>query len=386
MTIALIKKNFIFIILILLVQTVAIDAIIVSYGININNQYQAASEEASKKKINIAFGVEDGDMPSVAALREAMPELLDGYTDILDSVAVDCFLPLNKVADLEYVENEIGSDYRGRKILKVTSLFSLTEDGYVFDKSRYNAVARSLRGQAYSSTDMNSGKPVCMTLGVIQARTGSVLRIAGQEYSIIGTYGDTIIGDILMPMESMCDDMELRLFAVYFNRLLSPAEFDTIVDRIKAVYPGRDCLVQDYVRLDADNVATRDTLSEITVFLATLAILTIYQIYRYKLERDKPALAIQYICGRSSAGMFLRYMLGVTTIMAASALLAYMIFDKALYAWFMKEYVWFELIFKDSSALTTGFKAAGLTLAALFFINISFFSTSPYRMWKKKIR
>ena len=212
--------------------------------------------------------------------------------------------------------------------------------------------------------------------------------ICGEEYEVPG-YGidnDAIFfnNTIYIPLESVPDKAQLYQIYIKFNRMLVRSEYEDIKERICSLLGDSRYDIVDYVTIDIDTKATRKTIIIIGVMLAVLSCVTIVLIYRYRLEKKKPQMAIYFICGYSSFRVMRIMLKEVIACIAISGVAGYVIFKYLLIGAVKKYFTWFEVIFAGNEALLMVCLISLVTFVFVLAEMIRFFRKNPYEMWVGK--
>ena len=151
-------KNNKILVYVILVQIISIIIILLSYGIVYDNKYQTHSEEESEKTFEVIMPI-NYYRPSVdmSVIKEAFPEVLSDYEDIIENAFVGSYGILDSPLTSEERE-EIGIEQGSSMAVDLWSHFDFENGKYKYTPllERLSAEMKSENsGNLYMEEDMN---------------------------------------------------------------------------------------------------------------------------------------------------------------------------------------------------------------------------------------
>ncbi len=313
-----IVKNTLMFVMLVLTQLIAVNAILMAYGIYSDSKYSVNSVKNVLYSMDInSSGSEYND--SVKIIKEIFPDIVQDVSDELDDIVVWTVGTFDEPIPIEkFKENNLSikTDDEYKYKTNVVSMFTIKDGKYKYDDSTKRYMSKITEEEWYSEESANSGEPVCVVSNDFAGICGSEVSINGISYKIEveAAKGEGFSDQIAVPLQAMADDLEFSALMITFKKPLLKSKYDELAEKFEDALGDR-VVIEDYCSASLDEIETYRTLMAIAVSMSVIASFIVCLIYRYILELRIRATGIYLVCGSTRLSAALVYIKEMVVIL-----------------------------------------------------------------------
>ena len=308
---------------------------------------------------------------TIGQIRECVSGVLINYEDILKSVGVG-------------FEMQIVSD--GEKDIKInpTSWAVLSGGRYEMSGASYETLYNACGGNWYTADDLREGSRVCCVGCDQPFEPGQRIEIFGMDYLVVAkAQSDNVSPNMFqIPITSVPDETEINYFNAEFTRPLTQSEYNTITKEIGAVVGKDNIVFKERGVVDLETRRKYNSLMLVAILMGLISSFTVCMIIGFILSKRKNMTSVYMICGAGSLRVAGIYCAEFLSVSAVSILSAYFIYLKLIEPGLEDDFIWFEMIYKNSNTIYL----ALTYLAVIFAVIISFVFHSVRKTPKELLR
>ncbi len=275
------KNNMNIAILLVFIQFISVIIIYSSYGIV--NHYNTKVNEIEGVSLLYSLNLDEAGKKEV---NEFFSNVLPVINKKLDYFYINAYL--------EEYNVQVSSGYRN----------GIFRDS-VYITQRMNVI----KGDIFSSDDMNSGEKVAMIKPMLDDGTGIVL-INDIEYRVIGVYDDEWEDKgLYVPYRVFPDGAKTSSLLIVLTKPLLESEYNYIKETAIKVFDSVKKITNfEGVYNESDNRVYRNIML-ITILLTCTCVINYCIVYKCILERRKKYYAVCRICGASKKYLGIAYLI-----------------------------------------------------------------------------
>ena len=409
---SLFKSSPLWMIFILAAQFAGVIIIMLAYSVYYNNRYELEASEYEGKRFLLTAGGSSEDVPLSEKVRNAFPEILSGYEDILEECRISSFLSDENGEVLTQQEMQLQHSIM---TLPILTFFSVKDGRYVLIE---DPPERYIEGRNLNEEDFTSGEHVCVVSREVRDTYGDTLDLCGQKYKIVGWEKEGL--DELhhlnffsrymlrIPAEALPESVTKVEINISFKKVLLSEDYKILGDRFKEAFGSTvsDMSEGHTINIDAvksifivwpsdiseteghtiniDAVKSLKTMMLAVLFMAFVSACNSVKFFGYMLEKRRKTTGIYLICGAKrskAAGIYIKEAFLLQATATAAGFLVYL---KLILPRMFAKYEYLEMIFEDVSdcvLLVVAYSA--LVLAASFIsVTVNVYRT-PIQIVKK---
>ncbi len=349
------NSRFLFILL-LVTQLVAVNVIMLSYGIFLNNRYSLSYDDTMKKKINISFETDDNGntLAKMSDIKEAFPKIMEKYESVITQIGFVCkaqiepAIPHEMISENALISSEMDEAASVSQV-ELHTVFSLKDGHYEFPPNTIKDRGY-VAGEFYTEKDMDDGACKCFLSDTLYRLNPSDCTLGGVNYEVVAHeqtgFEQSVFGlEAHMPLEAMPDNAQPDYMSIHFSEVITRDEYNELTDSLNKAIGDGTMDFMEYVVVDLDKTTTVRTMMLLSIGMAVLATFTICIIYRFILEKRIQMITIYRLCGASrgrAAGIFAAEMLIVLGLTSCAGCLIYgLLIEPGLeniFPWFKRIY------------------------------------------------
>jgi hypothetical protein len=172
------------------------------------------------------------------------------------------------------------------------------------------------RGRMITEEEEESGAQVAVFPESGGDFVGKTVNILGKDYTVIGTEGDGLINEILVPFNSVSDDLTFGFIDIMVSDALTTPVYEELRCCFEAVYGDRVEFPQ-LETVDVTEVRYYNSVMAIAVIIAVISAVNLAVLFRYILSSRSKALSVMriYGCTKNRARlMYLAEIMGVSAV------------------------------------------------------------------------
>ncbi len=385
---SLFKSSPLWMIFILAAQFAGVIIIMLAYSVYYNNRYELEASEYEGKRFLLTAGGSSEDVPLSEKVRNAFPEILSGYEDILEECRISSFLSDENGEVLTQQEMQLQHSIM---TLPILTFFSVKDGRYVLIE---DPPERYIEGRNLNEEDFTSGEHVCVVSREVRDTYGDTLDLCGQKYKIVGWEKEGL--DELhhlnffsrymlrIPAEALPESVTKVEINISFKKVLLSEDYKILGDRFKEAFGSTVSDMSEGHTINIDAVKSLKTMMLAVLFMAFVSACNSVKFFGYMLEKRRKTTGIYLICGAKrskAAGIYIKEAFLLQATATAAGFLVYL---KLILPRMFAKYEYLEMIFEDVSdcvLLVVAYSA--LVLAASFIsVTVNVYRT-PIQIVKK---
>lgn len=340
----LIKKDPFLAFIFLITQIIAVVILLFGYGMFMNVQYELNNTLDESKSYDF-FSKEYAGKSFVHAqeVKEAFPEFLKGYDELIDTVIV------------------FGTALTDKGKKGVRNDFSLVNNNgtleYGIGKIDIESIKPYVNGEWFTSKDYNEGTHQVIIPYVLRSVSEDKIVINDEEFNV-RTYEEDEVSEmepwagmastIIMPLEAMPDEMNIDSISINFKNPISLKVYNELCDKFGELYDGK-LEKPEYVKIDIKDTDSLKSMQYSSIGIAIMAAITVCLIIRYIIRKRTRMSAIYRIIGETNTRLIMSYFLEILINLVISIIIGMELFFGVIKKLMLKNYQWLNVIFEDYS-------------------------------------
>lgn len=216
-------------------------------------------------------------------------------------------------------------------------------------------------GEMYTEEDEISGAAVAMLPQNCSDFVGKSVDILGKEYTVVGTEGNGMISQILVPFNSVSDDLTFNFIDIMVNSVLTTPVYEDMRSCFEAVY-GERAVFPEIETVDVTEVRYYNSIMMIAVIIAVISAVNLAILFRYILASRSKSLSVMRICGCTKNRARRMYICEIIGISSAVYLICALIFNTAVLPQLTKYYQYVKEVYTFKTYLYM----FGIYIAAIY--------------------
>ena len=332
----LITKNTLLFLLLIVTQLIAVSSILFAYGTYADNNYrlQSLDEKFYYMEVMSLKDTEGKSVVNMKMLKDAFPEILEGfedelvYVDLWGKATLDEPIPVEQAKECGLCDMTDKREFINEAT--VVAIFTVKNGKYAFDETSLSFKNTGSTGW-YTEEEFNNGNKVCVPSYEYSKINDSRWSLNGTLYEAVGCgkVGSYFNFQILIPLESMADDMLFSRMMIQFETPILHSEYEEIKARFEEACEYK-VEFSDFCSASLDEIETMKTMMMVSVLMALVASFIICLIYRNILEKRVYTTGIYRICGCTGFKAALIYISEIFILLSLSTLAGSFLYLKAI--------------------------------------------------------
>jgi hypothetical protein len=190
---------------------------------------------------------------------------------------------------------------------------------------------------------------------------GKSVDILGKEYTVIGTEGDGMISEILVPFNSVSDDLTFDFLDIMLSDVMTTPVYEDLKSCFETVYGDR-AQFPELETVDVTEVRYYNSIMAIAVIIAIISAVNLAVLFRYILSSRNKSLSVMRIYGCTKNKARVMYIAEIICVSAAIYWICAGIYSAVFLPWLTNFYQYIKEVYTAKTYLCM----FGIYIAAIY--------------------
>jgi hypothetical protein len=190
---------------------------------------------------------------------------------------------------------------------------------------------------------------------------GKSVDILGKEYTVIGTEGDGMISEILVPFNSVSDDLTFDFLGIMVSDVMTTPVYEDLKSCFETVYGDR-AQFPELETVDVTEVRYYNSIMAIAVIIAIISAVNLAVLFRYILSSRNKSLSVMRIYGCTKNKARVMYIAEIICVSAAIYWICAGIYSAVFLPWLTNFYQYIKEVYTAKTYLCM----FGIYIAAIY--------------------
>jgi hypothetical protein len=190
---------------------------------------------------------------------------------------------------------------------------------------------------------------------------GKSVDILGKEYTVIGTEGDGMISEILVPFNSVSDDLTFDFLGIMVSDVMTTPVYEDLKSCFETVYGDR-AQFPELETVDVTEVRYYNSIMAIAVIIAIISAVNLAVLFRYILSSRNKSLSVMRIYGCTKNKARVMYIAEIICVSAAIYWICAYIYSAVFLPWLTNFYQYIKEVYTAKTYLCM----FGIYIAAIY--------------------